>query len=154
MAAQASISDFVLSLPKAVRRDPPMPFDVLLTSYELALLDADFLSRCRWRVVVVDEAHRLKNHKSALYEALQHQYATEYKLLLTVENEARCFPFFPSPSPLPPDVTFMRPQVVLFILLTIHTQGTPCQNNVGELWALLHFLHPDVVDDIKVRSGV
>lgn len=42
-------------------------FDVLITTFELVLKDAAVLSEIKWSYLVVDEAHRLKNNKSALY---------------------------------------------------------------------------------------
>jgi chromodomain-helicase-DNA-binding protein 1 len=56
--------------------------NVLLTTYELVLRDAaDFLP-IKWKALVVDEAHRLKNSESQLYEALQ-QFQASCKLLIT-----------------------------------------------------------------------
>ena len=45
-------------------------FNVLITTYEVVLKDSAVLSKVRWRVVIVDEAHRLKNHKSRLFDEL------------------------------------------------------------------------------------
>ena len=42
-------------------------FDVIITTYELALKDAALLRPVRWAYLMVDEAHRLKNDESALY---------------------------------------------------------------------------------------
>lgn len=42
-------------------------FDVLITTFELVLKDAEQLGDIRWSYLVVDEAHRLKNSESALY---------------------------------------------------------------------------------------
>jgi chromodomain-helicase-DNA-binding protein 1 len=44
-------------------------FDVLITTYEIALKDAALLRGVRWGYLMVDEAHRLKNDESALYKA-------------------------------------------------------------------------------------
>lgn len=41
-----------------------LTFDVLLTTYDIALLDQDFLAQIPWHYVVVDEAQRLKNPSS------------------------------------------------------------------------------------------
>ncbi|CAM9280539.1 unnamed protein product [Chrysoparadoxa australica] len=80
-------------------------FDVVVTTYEMMAAESNFFKRrFLWRVIVVDEGHRLKNDKSQLSQKL--------KLV-----PAYCR-----------------------ILLT----GTPLQNNLRELWALLHFLMPDV----------
>jgi SNF2 family DNA or RNA helicase len=61
----------------------------------------------------VDEAHRIKNHKSKLLEALK-EIGTRRKLLLT---------------------------------------GTPFHNSIEELWSLLHFILPDVFDNMKQFCG-
>jgi len=58
------------------------PFDVFLTSYELCLKDSMFLQRFKWSVLVVDEAHRLKNSKSLLYQELM-GFDIAFKVLLT-----------------------------------------------------------------------
>jgi len=77
-------------------------FNVLMTTYEYVLADAGFLSQIKWQFLAVDEAHRLKNRDSQLYDKLVN---------------------FSSPSRL---------------LIT----GTPIQNTLGELSALMDFLMP------------
>ena len=77
-------------------------FDVLITTYEMALAGEAHLSPINWRVAIFDEAHRLKNKASKAAETLK-LLSIEHKLLLT---------------------------------------GTPLQNNIEELWALLNFLQP------------
>lgn len=47
-----------------LQADPELPFDVLLTTYELAIADVTFLSRMHWRYGIIDEAQRLKNANS------------------------------------------------------------------------------------------
>ena len=44
-------------------------FEVLITTFELVLKDAATLGKVKWNYLMVDEAHRLKNHESALYQA-------------------------------------------------------------------------------------
>jgi len=39
-------------------------FDVLLTSYEFPSQDSATLSSIEWEVLIIDEAHRLKNNQS------------------------------------------------------------------------------------------
>ena len=41
---------------------------MLVTTYELCMMDAHFLSRFEWGLCIVDEAHRLKSQTSKLYE--------------------------------------------------------------------------------------
>ncbi|KAJ3669646.1 hypothetical protein LUZ60_011596 [Juncus effusus] len=79
------------------------PFDVLLTTYDIALIDQNFLSQIPWCYSVIDEAQRLKNSSSVLYNVLEKNYIMPRRLLLT---------------------------------------GTPIQNNLTELWALMHFCMP------------
>ena len=47
-----------------MRKDAKVKFNVLLTSYELISIDAATLGSVDWEVLVVDEAHRLKNNQS------------------------------------------------------------------------------------------
>uniref|UniRef100_A0AAQ5X5D9 Chromodomain-helicase-DNA-binding protein 1-like n=1 Tax=Amphiprion ocellaris TaxID=80972 RepID=A0AAQ5X5D9_AMPOC len=57
-------------------------FNVLLTTYELCLKDASFLKRWKWKVLVVDEAHRLKNQNSLLHKTLT-EFSVGFRVLLT-----------------------------------------------------------------------
>lgn len=57
-------------------------FHVLLTSYELVSIDTACLGSVDWAVLVVDEAHRLKNNQSKFFRILA-SYKLGYKLLLT-----------------------------------------------------------------------
>ncbi|PQP97494.1 putative helicase CHR10 [Prunus yedoensis var. nudiflora] len=82
-----------------------LPFDVLLTTYDMVLADQDFLSQIPWSYAVIDEAQRLKNPYSVLYNVLRERYLIPRRLLMT---------------------------------------GTPIQNNITELWALMHFCMPSV----------
>lgn len=70
--------------PKATRlkKDAMIKFQVLLTSYELNCIDAATLGSIDWQVLVVDEAHRLKNNQSKFFRILN-QYKIQHKLLLT-----------------------------------------------------------------------
>eukprot|EP00878_Enallax_costatus_P045790 GHUV01055275.1.p1 GENE.GHUV01055275.1~~GHUV01055275.1.p1 ORF type:complete len:311 (+),score=100.50 GHUV01055275.1:1067-1999(+) len=49
-------------------RSRPYNFEVLITTYELVLKDAALLGKINWAYMMVDEAHRLKNSESALYQ--------------------------------------------------------------------------------------
>jgi chromodomain-helicase-DNA-binding protein 1 len=77
-------------------------FNVLMTTYEYVLSDWQFLSQLKWQFLAVDEAHRLKNRDSILYDKLR-QFNAPSRLLIT---------------------------------------GTPIQNTLGELAALMDFLMP------------
>lgn len=47
-----------------MKKDVNVKFHVLLTSYELITIDQATLGSVDWKVLVVDEAHRLKNNQS------------------------------------------------------------------------------------------
>lgn len=81
-------------------------FNALLTSYEYILADSSFLGQIKWQFMAVDEAHRLKNKESQLYQKLL-EFKTPSRLLIT---------------------------------------GTPVQNTLGELSALMDFLMPGEVE--------
>ncbi|VEL16963.1 unnamed protein product [Protopolystoma xenopodis] len=92
-----------------MRQGTNVRFHVLLTSYELISIDQALLGSIDWAVLVVDEAHRLKNNQSKFFRILS-AYRIAYKLLLT---------------------------------------GTPLQNNLEELFHLLHFMTPEKFNDMQ-----
>eukprot|EP00339_Tiarina_fusa_P012625 CAMPEP_0117033454 /NCGR_PEP_ID=MMETSP0472-20121206/23902_1 /TAXON_ID=693140 ORGANISM="Tiarina fusus, Strain LIS" /NCGR_SAMPLE_ID=MMETSP0472 /ASSEMBLY_ACC=CAM_ASM_000603 /LENGTH=1984 /DNA_ID=CAMNT_0004742375 /DNA_START=28 /DNA_END=5983 /DNA_ORIENTATION=+ len=61
---------------------PPHKFNVLITTYEMVLTDMAILSKIHWRYLAVDEAHRLKNTKCKLINALR-LFQFDHLLLLT-----------------------------------------------------------------------
>ncbi|XP_029931957.1 chromodomain-helicase-DNA-binding protein 3 isoform X2 [Myripristis murdjan] len=65
-----------------LRREAPIKFHVLLTSYELVTIDQTSLKSIEWACLVVDEAHRLKNNQSKFFRRLN-DYKIDHKLLLT-----------------------------------------------------------------------
>lgn len=65
-----------------LRSDQGIKFHALLTSYELISIDSATLGSIDWAVLVVDEAHRLKNNQSKFFRVLT-DYRIGYKLLLT-----------------------------------------------------------------------
>jgi SWI/SNF-related matrix-associated actin-dependent regulator of chromatin subfamily A protein 2/4 len=80
-------------------------FNMVVTTYEYIMKDKSVLSKVKWRLMVIDEGHRMKNHHSKLTQVINSYYTTSHRLLLT---------------------------------------GTPLQNNLPELWALLNFLLPTI----------
>ncbi|PVH63377.1 hypothetical protein PAHAL_2G017400 [Panicum hallii] len=65
-------------MPKIVGPD----FPIVVTSYEMAMSDAKFLAVHKWKYVVVDEGHRLKNSKCKLLREIK-RIPMDNKLLLT-----------------------------------------------------------------------
>ncbi|GBG32881.1 Chromodomain-helicase-DNA-binding protein, putative [Hondaea fermentalgiana] len=58
-------------------------FDALVTNYETVLSDASMLRRFKWDLLIVDEAHRLKNRDSKLTVCLRESFKYRASLLLT-----------------------------------------------------------------------
>ena len=83
-------------------------FDALIITYEMIVADCPELKGINWQLMIIDEAHRLKNTKSKLADNLK-QMTIQHKVLLT---------------------------------------GTPLQNNLEELYALLNFLNPEEFYDV------
>ncbi|RQM27730.1 hypothetical protein B5M09_001313 [Aphanomyces astaci] len=79
-------------------------WDVCVLSYEVAIMEKPTLKKFKWKYMLIDEAHRIKNENSKLSQVVR-EFDVEHRLLIT---------------------------------------GTPLQNNLHELWALLNFLLPDV----------
>ncbi|KAK4250820.1 CDH1-like protein [Corynascus novoguineensis] len=101
-AARANIREHELFVDGNVKKTK---FNVLVTSYDYILADAEILKTIKWQVLAVDEAHRLKNRESQLYYKLN-SFGIPCRVLIT---------------------------------------GTPIQNNLAELSALLDFLNPGKV---------
>jgi len=82
----------------------PNAFHVCITSYTLVLQDARMFKRKKWKYLVLDEAHMIKNWRSQRWQTLLN-FNSKRRLLIT---------------------------------------GTPLQNDLMELWSLMHFLMPQV----------
>lgn len=80
-------------------------FNVVLTTYEYVIKDKATLAKIKWKYMIIDEGHRMKNHHCKLTQVLNTHYIAPHRLLLT---------------------------------------GTPLQNKLPELWALLNFLLPSI----------
>ena len=80
-------------------------FNTLVTTYEYIIKDKAVLSKFRWKYMIIDEGHRMKNHHCKLTQILNTYYTAGNRILLT---------------------------------------GTPLQNKLPELWALLNFLLPSI----------
>eukprot|EP00571_Detonula_confervacea_P013933 CAMPEP_0172304572 /NCGR_PEP_ID=MMETSP1058-20130122/5968_1 /TAXON_ID=83371 /ORGANISM="Detonula confervacea, Strain CCMP 353" /LENGTH=2415 /DNA_ID=CAMNT_0013015859 /DNA_START=210 /DNA_END=7457 /DNA_ORIENTATION=+ len=65
-----------------LKRKHVTKFQILITTYEVVLKDANVLSKINWKALIVDEAHRLKNIKSKLFEDLA-AIPRDFCLLLT-----------------------------------------------------------------------
>uniref|UniRef100_A0A915KAL9 Uncharacterized protein n=1 Tax=Romanomermis culicivorax TaxID=13658 RepID=A0A915KAL9_ROMCU len=57
-------------------------FDVIITTYEMVMLEREMLKDIPWRVLIIDEAHRLKNRNCKLMSGLS-QFKVEHRVLLT-----------------------------------------------------------------------
>lgn len=82
----------------------PNSFHVCITTYRLVIQDSKVFKRKKWKYLILDEAHLIKNWKSQRWQTL-----------LNFNSKRR-------------------------ILLT----GTPLQNDLMELWSLMHFLMPHI----------
>lgn len=58
-------------------------FNVLLTTYEYVIRDKAALSKTRWKYLIIDEGHRMKNHHCKLTGVLNTYYVVPHRLLLT-----------------------------------------------------------------------
>lgn len=57
-------------------------YDAVITTYEMTLLEQSTLKKIKWKYMVIDEAHRIKNENSQLSQIVR-AVKTEYRLLLT-----------------------------------------------------------------------
>lgn len=67
-----------------------MKFHVLLTSYEYITVDSTVLQSINWEVLVVDEAHRLKNNQSKVPLSTINAWFGPYSVFCLVFPYAEC----------------------------------------------------------------
>lgn len=60
----------------------PGKFDVVVTTYEMAIREKAAFKQFNWRYLIIDEAHRIKNEKSVLSVVVR-LYKSQYRLLIT-----------------------------------------------------------------------
>ena len=80
------IEEHILKLPKEVIKsgDPqPLPFDVMISTYETCLADIDFVEKLKWRVIVYDEGHRLKSPSGVTHQTFASRLQARFKVILT-----------------------------------------------------------------------
>jgi len=58
-------------------------FNVLVTTYEYIIREKALLSKLRWKYMIIDEGHRMKNHNNKLTVTINQFYTTSHRLLLT-----------------------------------------------------------------------
>ena len=77
------IEDHIMHLSSSV--DPqPLPFDIMVSTYETCLLDIGFVGKFLWRICVFDEGHRLKNEASVTHQTLLNGLqGSAFKIILT-----------------------------------------------------------------------
>uniref|UniRef100_K3WBB7 Uncharacterized protein n=1 Tax=Globisporangium ultimum (strain ATCC 200006 / CBS 805.95 / DAOM BR144) TaxID=431595 RepID=K3WBB7_GLOUD len=56
---------------------------VVVTSYEMVLFNTDFFGGTTWKLLILDEGHRLKNAKGKLYEVLSTKLPVKHKVILS-----------------------------------------------------------------------
>lgn len=100
-------------------------WNVLVTSYEMMIVDSAHLKTIDWRYTVIDEAHRLKNKVSLFASTTQLSSRDSILTPLRVQDSK----------------LVMELQSYGFSDVLLLT-GTPLQNSVEELWSLLIFLDP------------
>lgn len=121
---------------------------VVVTSYEMLLLESRLFSRIAFYYVVVDEAHRLKNDTSKLTAAVR-SCRTKFRLLLT-GTPLQVSPSFVLNTKHKPTNTKQTEPFRRSCREPLGSEtSSSCissQNNLHELWALLNLLLPSLFD--------
>lgn len=122
---------------------------IVIVSYSIAVLDVSLLCSLTWCYIVVDEAQSIKSSTSARWKTLL-RLKTEKLASADDENlqeyagigEINEFRHMAKEGG---DIR-SNAGVGGKLLLT----GTPIQNNLGELWSLLHFVMPKFFSDREI----
>ncbi|XP_061083992.1 lymphoid-specific helicase isoform X1 [Conger conger] len=78
-----SQAERVALIPEIRKRQGPLHMSpVVVTSYEMAMIDRKYLQRFHWKYLIVDEGHRIKNMNCRLVRELK-SLPADNKLLLT-----------------------------------------------------------------------
>ena len=67
---------------KPMVREKDRSWDVLITTYEMCVIEIGLFQSVDWNYLVIDEAHRLKNENSKLSLVLR-RFSVKNRLLLT-----------------------------------------------------------------------
>lgn len=68
-------------------------FNVVITTYEYVIKDKAVLAKIRWKYMIIDEGHRMKNHHCKLTQVLNTHYTAPHRLLLTGTPLQVCYQF-------------------------------------------------------------
>lgn len=116
-------------LKEALRRGEIQQPQIIFTTYETFVAEDSWFKSQRWTYCVLDEGHKIKNADTNIAGKLQ-GLGSLYRL--SENPDWSSFGFITDST---------------WIVLT----GTPIQNNLVELWALLHWLYPSVFTDASER---
>uniref|UniRef100_A0A6B2KWZ2 Uncharacterized protein n=1 Tax=Arcella intermedia TaxID=1963864 RepID=A0A6B2KWZ2_9EUKA len=61
----------------------PGKFTICLSTFDFVIKDEEILSKIFWNYIIIDEGHRMKNHKSKLTQTLCKYYKANNRLILT-----------------------------------------------------------------------
>ena len=122
----------------------PGMFDVIVTSYEVVIIEKAFLNKVRKKEKEKQEIKKIKKSKTnknpfsfSSYSFINLFFKIHFVYVAIdeahrIKNENSTF-----------SVTVRQLKTQFRLLIT----GTPLQNNLHELWALLNFLLPEVFDN-------
>ena len=104
--------------------DTEFKYDLCITTYEAYVAEDTWFKSRRWTYCVLDEGHRIKNSETLLARKVQ-GIGSLFRLSTCHLDR------------------LSKKQCSCSAVLT----GTPVQNNLVELWGILHWLYPTVFTD-------